>query len=70
MHKKQSQHGETACDEEDIINLGWLVHKGERNQQDSTQSASLAQMGDSIKCSNKYQAGRRMGAHNKNNRRV
>lgn len=65
MHKRQSQHGKTACDEEAIINLHWFVQEGGRSQQASAQSSLLVQMGDSIKCSNKYQAGGRMAAHNK-----
>lgn len=28
MHKRQSQHGGTACDEEAVINLGWFVQEG------------------------------------------
>lgn len=69
MHKRQSQHGGTACDEEAIINLGWFVQVWEGGGA-STQSASPAQMGDSIKRGNKYQSGRKIGAHRKNNRRV
>lgn len=61
--KSNHNNGETARDEEDTINLGrGSVGWGGRR--------IPTQMGDSIKCSNKYQTGRRMGARSKNNRMV
>lgn len=62
MLERQSQHSGTSCDKEVVINL---VCAGEERSQQASTKSSPAKMGDSIKCGNKYQSGRRKGAHNK-----